>query len=120
MTYNADSPNKAWSEAVCNSIKNTLGIECTAVPTVDFATYNKKLDADEMKGIFRAGMAGGLSLDRELPDAALLQGCLPPEVPTRSMYNNPEFEKLLAQAAEAPSLGRGQQPVSAGRGIARH
>ena len=45
MTYNADSPNKAWSEAVCNSIKNTLGIECTAVPTVDFATYNKKIDA---------------------------------------------------------------------------
>ena len=55
MTYNADSPNKAWSEAVCNSIKNTLGLECTAVPTVDFATYNKKLDAGEMKGIFRAG-----------------------------------------------------------------
>ena len=54
MTYNADSPNKAWSEAVCNSIKNTLGIECVAVPTVDFATFNKKLDADELKGIFRS------------------------------------------------------------------
>ena len=54
MTYNADSPNKAWSEAVCNSIKNTLGIECTAVPTVDFATFNKKIDANELKGIFRS------------------------------------------------------------------
>ena len=54
MTYNADAPNKAWSEAVCNSIKNTLGIECTAVPTVDFATYNKKIDANEIKGIFRS------------------------------------------------------------------
>ena len=54
MTYNADAPNKAWSEAVCNSIKNTLGIECVAVPTVDFATFNKKLDADELKGIFRS------------------------------------------------------------------
>jgi oligopeptide transport system substrate-binding protein len=53
MTYNADSPNKAWSEAVCNSIKNTLGIECTAVPTVDFATFQKKIDAKELKGIFR-------------------------------------------------------------------
>ncbi len=54
MTYNADTPNKAWSEAVCNSIKNTVGIECTAVPTVDFATFNKKIDANEIKGIFRS------------------------------------------------------------------
>ena len=67
MTYNADSPNKAWSEAVCNSIKNTLGIECTAVPTVDFATYNKKIDANELKGIFRGRLADGLPVDRELP-----------------------------------------------------
>jgi len=54
MTYNADSPNKAWSEAVCNSIKNTLGINCVATPTVDFATFQRKIDAKELKGIFRA------------------------------------------------------------------
>ena len=76
MTYNADAPNKAWSEAVCNSIKNTLGIECVAVPTVDFATFNKKIDANELKGIFRSRLADGLPVDRELPGAALRQGCL--------------------------------------------
>ena len=51
LTYNADAPHKGWSEAVCNSIKNTLGVNCVAVPTVDFATFNKKIDANEMKGI---------------------------------------------------------------------
>ena len=80
MTYNADAPNKAWSEAVCNSIKNTLGIDCVAVPTVDFATFNKKIDANELKGIFRGRLAGGLPVDRELPDAALRQGRLAPGV----------------------------------------
>ena len=77
MTYNADAPNKAWSEAVCNSIKNTLGLDCVAVPTVDFATYNKKIDAERAQGHLPRRLAGGLPVDRELPDAALRQGCLP-------------------------------------------
>ena len=77
MTYNADSPNKAWSEAVCNSIKNTLGIECVAVPTVDFATFNKKIDANELKGIFRSGWQADYPSIENYPDADLLQGCLP-------------------------------------------
>ena len=29
MTYNADTPNKAYSEAVCNPIKNNLGVDCS-------------------------------------------------------------------------------------------
>ena len=90
MTYNADSPNKAWSEAVCNSIKNTLGIECTAVPTVDFATFQKKIDANELKGIFRQRVADGLPVDRELPGSALRQGA--GQTSNWSQYNNPEFD----------------------------
>ena len=31
ITYNADGPHKEWTEATCNSIKQTLGIECNAV-----------------------------------------------------------------------------------------
>ncbi len=82
MTYNADAPNKAWSEAVCNSIKNTLGVDCVAVPTVDFATFNKKLDAERGEGHLPQRLAGGLPVDRELPDPDLRQGGLPPGGPT--------------------------------------
>src|SRR5829696_4507256 len=103
MTYNADSPNKAWSEAVCNSIKNTLGLACTAVPTVDFATYNKKLDAGEVKGIFRAGWQADYPSIENFLTPLYAKGAFPPES-NWVLYNNPEFEKLLAQAAEAPSL----------------
>jgi oligopeptide transport system substrate-binding protein len=103
MTYNADSPNKAWSEAVCNSIKNTLGLACTAVPTVDFATYNKKLDAGEVKGIFRAGWQADYPSIENYLTPLYSKGAFPPGS-NWVLYNNPEFEKLLAQAAKAPSL----------------
>jgi oligopeptide transport system substrate-binding protein len=104
MTYNADSPNKAWSEAVCNSIKNTLGIECVAVPTVDFATFNKKLDADEVKGIFRSAWQADYPSIENYLTPLYAKSAFPPEGSNYSKYNNPEFEKLLAQAAAAKSL----------------
>jgi oligopeptide transport system substrate-binding protein len=103
MTYNADSPNKAWSEAVCNSIKNALGIECVAVPTVDFATFNKKIDANELKGIFRSGWQADYPSIENYLTPIYSKGAFPPGS-NWSRYNNPEFDKLLAQAAAAPSL----------------
>src|SRR5215204_4852823 len=101
MTYNADSPNKAWSEAVCNSIKNTLGIGCTAVPTVDFATFQKKLDAGEIKGIFRSSWQMDYpSIENFLNPIYGKTGDLYAESKW-SKYSNPEFGKLTAQAAAA-------------------
>ena len=117
MTYNADSPNKAWSEAVCNSIKNTLGIECIAVPTVDFATFNKKVDANELKGIFRSQLADGLPVDRELPGAAST-----PRVPGLRVelgpVRQPEVRRAERQGGGGDEPRRGQRPVPAGRGAA--
>jgi oligopeptide transport system substrate-binding protein len=101
MTYNADAPNKAWSEAVCNSIKNTLGIECTVVPTVDFATFNKKLDADEIKGIFRSAWQMDYPSIENFLVPIYAKGAFPPEGSNYSKYDNPEFTKLTSQAAAA-------------------
>jgi len=97
MTYNADSPNKAWSEAVCNSIKNTLGIQCTAVPTVDFATFNKKIDANELKGIFRSAW----QMDYPSIENFLVPIYAKGADSNWSHYDSPEFAKLTAQAAAA-------------------
>ena len=102
MTYNADAPNKAWSEAVCNSIKNSLGIKCVAVPTVDFATFNKKLDNDELKGIFRSAWQADYPSIENYLSPLYSKGAFPPEGSNYSKYDNPEFEALLAKAAAAP------------------
>jgi oligopeptide transport system substrate-binding protein len=97
MTYNADSPNKAWSEAVCNSIKNTLSIGCTAVPTVDFATFNKKIDAGDLKGIFRSAW----QMDYPSIENFLVPIYAKGADSNWSQYDNPEFTKLTTQAAAA-------------------
>ena len=102
MTYNADAPNKAWSEAVCNSIKNALKIDCVAVPTVDFATFNKKLDADEIKGIFRSAWQADYPSIENYLSPIYAKGAFPPDGSNYSKYDNPEFEALLTQAAAAP------------------
>jgi oligopeptide transport system substrate-binding protein len=99
MTYNADAPNKAWSEAVCNSIKNTLGIECTAVPTVDFATYNKKIDANEIKGIFRSSW----QMDYPSIENFLVPIYAKEADSNWTHYDNPEFTRLTTEAAAAKS-----------------
>jgi oligopeptide transport system substrate-binding protein len=97
MTYNADAPNKAYSEAVCNSVKNTLGIECTAVPTVDFATFNNKIDANELKGIFRSSW----QMDYPSIENFLVPIYAKGADSNWSHYDNPEFTRLTTEAAAA-------------------
>ena len=55
LAYNADGDHKAWTEAVCNSIKTTLGVKCQATPVVDFATFRTQIGKGELKGLFRTG-----------------------------------------------------------------
>jgi len=101
MTYNADGANnKQWSEAVANSIKNTLGIEVVATPVVDFATYNNKLEANEVKGIFRNAWQ---------MDYPSIENFLAPIYGTGAdsnyaRYSSKTFDDQLAKAAAAPSV----------------
>ena len=97
MTYNSDGDHKAWSEAVCNSIKNTLSIECVAVPTVDFATFQKKIDAKEIKGIFRSAW----QMDYPSIENFFTPIYGPGADSNWSKYDNPEFLDLLTQANAA-------------------
>ena len=45
MTVNGDGGHGPWAEAACNSIKNTLGLECVANITPDFTTIQDQIDA---------------------------------------------------------------------------
>jgi oligopeptide transport system substrate-binding protein len=56
FSYNADrTENKGTAEAVCNSIKNALGVQCTAKPYVDFATFRTAVVGKQMSSLFRTG-----------------------------------------------------------------
>ena len=106
MTYNADSPNKPWSEAVCNSIKNTLGINCVAQPTVDFATFNKKIDANEMQGIFRGAWQADYPSIENYLTPLYTKAAFPPGS-NWGRWNNPKFDELMTKAAAAPTAEEG-------------
>ena len=104
MSYNADGPNKAWSEAVCNSIKNSLGVNCVATPVVDLATFLDKAGAGELKGMFRNGWQADYPSIENYLSPIYARGAFPPQGSNYAKYDNPEFEKLLTQAAAASSL----------------
>jgi oligopeptide transport system substrate-binding protein len=55
LSYNADGDHKPWTEAVCNSIQVNTGIQCKAVPVVDFATFRTQVTSAKMTGMFRTG-----------------------------------------------------------------
>ena len=97
LTYNADGGHKEWTEAACNSIGQSLGIECVARSVPDFATLQNQLDARELKGMFRTGWQ---------MDYPSIENFLAPLYgkgadSNYAEYNNPAFDKKLAEAAAA-------------------
>ncbi len=94
LSYNADADHKTWTEAVCNQLKNNLGVQCIATPNVDFATFRTKIDGREMKGMFRTGWQ---------MDYPSIENFLEPIYKTGASsndgdYSNPAFDAKLAEA----------------------
>lgn len=95
LSYNADAPHKAWTEAVCNSVKNALGVDCVATPVVDFKTFRSEITAHKMKGLFRTGWQ---------MDYPSIEDFLAPLYVTGASsndgrYSDPAFDKLVNEAA---------------------
>lgn len=95
LSYNADADHQGWVDAVCNSISQTLGIECVGQGVVDFATFRSQINAREMTGIFRTGW------QMDYPSA---ENFLVPLYSTGASsndgdYSNPEFDAAVQEAA---------------------
>ena len=100
ITVNGDANHKPWADAVCNSIKNTLGLDCVTQLTPDFKTFNEKIDNNELKGLFRTGWQ---------MDYPSIENFLAPIYQTGadsnwSQYDNPEFNAKLKEAAAAHDI----------------
>ena len=103
LTYStnvAENPlNKAIGEAVVNQLKNNLGIDARFNSVVDFATFNKGIDAGEYKGIFRSGW----QMDYPSIENYLTPIYAKGADSNWSKYDSPAFEALLVKAAAAPA-----------------
>ena len=99
LAVNGDGGHKPWAEAACNSIKNTLGLDCRVNVTPDFATIRNQITKRELKGMFRSGWQ---------MDYPSIENFLAPIYGTGagsndSQYSSKTFDSLLAQAAAAPT-----------------
>jgi oligopeptide transport system substrate-binding protein len=97
LAVNGDGGHKPWADAACNSIKNTLGLECVTKVTPDFATLRNQIVNRELKGLFRAGWQ---------MDYPSIENFLAPIYRTNassndSDYTNPKFDAKLDEAAAA-------------------
>ncbi|HYO86767.1 MAG TPA: ABC transporter substrate-binding protein [Dermatophilaceae bacterium] len=97
VAYNADASHKDWVEALCNSVKNSLSIDCVGSPVSTFATLRQKINARKLKGAFSAAW---------VMDYPSIENFLSPLFSTNgpandNLYSNKAFDAKLSQAAAA-------------------
>jgi oligopeptide transport system substrate-binding protein len=97
IAYNADGGHKAWVDATCNSIKNTIGIACTGKSFPDFKSLRDPITKGTMKNAFRTGWQ---------MDYPTLQDFLTPIYAkgagsNDAHYDNPAFDAMLKQGDKA-------------------
>ena len=115
LAVNGDGGHKPWADAACNSIKNTLGLECVTKVTPDFATLRNQIVNEELKGLFRAGWQ---------MDYPSIENFLAPIYRTgaeleRRRVQQPEVRRQAGGGGRGHQPGRGQQALSGGRGHPR-
>ncbi|MDR3127785.1 MAG: ABC transporter substrate-binding protein [Bifidobacteriaceae bacterium] len=101
--YNADSGEKAFFEAVSNSIKTSLNISSTAKSVPDKKTLLTMEQMHEVKGVYRNNWQ---------PDYPSIENYLTPVFSTQaidnganySAFSNEGFDNLLFEAATASSI----------------
>jgi oligopeptide transport system substrate-binding protein len=99
-TTNVDGAGNAqMGEAVCNSIKNTLGIDCVLNSVNDFATFQKGLDGGDYKGIFRSAWQMDYPSIENFLGPIYTKGA----DSNYAKYDSPTFQDLLTKAAAASS-----------------
>ncbi len=105
LTVNGDGGHKQWADAVCNGWKKDLGVSCQVVITPDFKTLRKQVNNQELTGFHRSGWQ---------MDYPSIENFLAPLYATGASsndgkYSNPEFDKLLAEAAAADTAKKSNE-----------
>lgn len=97
LAVNGDGGHKPWADATCNSIKNTLGLDCQVIVTPDFKTLLDQMKNREIKGMFRYGW---------VMDYPSIEDFLTPVYQTGASsnyfnYSSAEFDQLLKEGNQA-------------------
>jgi oligopeptide transport system substrate-binding protein len=97
FAVNQDGGHGPVATAVCNSIKNTLGIDCQPKILPDFKTLRDQLNKKELKGMFRNGWQMDYPSIENFLTPIYAKGAASNDV----RYDNPKFDAKLKEAAAA-------------------
>ena len=100
IAYNADGGHKGWVDATCNSIKNTLGINCVGKSSPNFKAARDQIKRGVMKTPFRNGWV----MDYPGMDNFLTGIYVKGAGSNDSHYANPEFDALVKKGDSAKTL----------------
>lgn len=99
IAYNADGGHKEWVDAVCNMIKNNLGIEAQGKSYPTFKELRTEANAGELTSAFRSGwMADYPSMYNFLSAQYAKDGSS-----NDAKYDNPDFDAKLKEGLAASS-----------------
>lgn len=97
--YNSDGGHKDWVEAVCNQLKNNLGVECQGQAVAQFADMRKQSRAHTLKGLLR----GAWSFDYPSIENYLTPLFGTGQSSNDSEWSNPAFDAKIAEGDAAAS-----------------
>lgn len=98
ITYNADGGHKAWVDAMCNQINQSLGVKCTGIGEPKFSDLLTKAEKkDKSLGLIRLGW---------VMDYPLMENYLGPLYGTDGSsnyygYSNTTFDGLVSEGSKA-------------------
>jgi oligopeptide transport system substrate-binding protein len=100
IQYNTDGGHKPWVDAVCNSIRQAVGVQCTGDAKPDFQTDTEARDSHQVKSFYRSGWVldypfnGNFLRDLYGTGVAGNQGG----------FSDPKFDQLTKAADNAKTL----------------
>ncbi|GAA2098264.1 ABC transporter substrate-binding protein [Kitasatospora saccharophila] len=100
ITYNADGGHKEWVDAVCNSIRQATGVNCSGDPKTDFKTARAAITGHQINGLFRTGWVQDYPLNANFLADVYRTGAASND----TGYSSPEFDKLATEADQAASI----------------
>lgn len=100
IQYNADGGHEEWVTAVCNSIRQATGVECTGDAKPDFQTDLNARDAKEVKSMYRGGWIADYPLNVSFMKELYGSG----STANTGFFSNEEVDALFAEGDSAPSL----------------
>ncbi|MCT9091091.1 ABC transporter substrate-binding protein [Streptomyces sp. ASQP_92] len=100
ILYNADGAHKEWVDAVCNSIRQAAGVECTGDPKPDFKTARDLIDGHKVTSMMRSAWQQDYPLNANFLRDIYGTGASAND----SLYSSPEFDKFSKDADKATSV----------------